>query len=203
MTELEFLDVLKQDASATMQKTLDAIFEICREQKMRGDYDFSVMKISTLGYKRGVPRAQSIRNKSGEKYRTLLNYFAENSPKTSTKNKLSKTDEDWISRIDNPSLQLLARVQAAELKEARQTIKEIIPPNTRIIIEDYKNANINPSLKFNHIEIKALRYLLSTEFQTKWNFKATDTGELVDSEGRSVFKPGTLNALRKALEYLS
>ena len=41
------------------------------------------------------------------------------------------------------------------------------------------------------------------DFQKKWNLKPTPYGELVDELNKPVFKVSTLDALRKALEYLS
>lgn len=60
------LDKLKETVSPKAIKTLDAIYEICLEQEKRGVYDFSVATIARLGYKRGVPKAQSLRNKTGK-----------------------------------------------------------------------------------------------------------------------------------------
>ena len=77
MTPIELNEKLKINASYKVQQTLDAIYQICLEQQERGIYDFSVATISRLGHQRGVPKAQSIRNKSGEKYRALISLFAD------------------------------------------------------------------------------------------------------------------------------
>ena len=92
---------------------------------------------------------------------------------------------------------------ASELKEARQMIREIIPPKQRIDIYDHKNMRPDESFKFSKQEIRALQYLLSTDFQKKWNLKPTQFGELVDESNKPVFKVSTLDALRKALENLT
>lgn len=64
---------------------MTAIYDICMEQQERGIYDFSISTIAKLGCKRRVPQAQSIRNKTGEKYRALIQAFADS---TSSKKKL-------------------------------------------------------------------------------------------------------------------
>ena len=69
MKPAELLEKLKETASPKGSKTLDAIYEICIEQEQRGLGDFSVATIARLGHKRGIPKAQSLRNKSGESYR--------------------------------------------------------------------------------------------------------------------------------------
>jgi hypothetical protein len=92
---------------------------------------------------------------------------------------------------------------ASELKEAQQMIREIIPPKQRIDIYDHKNMIPDQSFKLSEQEDRALQYLLSSDFQKKWNLKPTHFGELVDESNKPVFKVLTLDALRKALEYLS
>lgn len=199
----DLLKELKQNTSTKIQQSLDAIYEVCLEQKERGIYDFSVSTIAKLGANRGVPKAQSIRNKTGEKYRALIQYFAEVSSKASNLKKPSHSENEWIEEIQNPKHQLLVRIMASELKEAQQMIREIIPPKQRIDIYDHKNAIPDEHFKLSAQEIRALEYLLSADFQQKWNFKSTEFGELVDETNKPVFKVATLNALRKALEYLS
>ena len=73
----ELLNKLKVGSSLKIQQSLDAIYEICTEQQERGIHDFSISTIAKLGNNRGVPKAQSIRNKTGEKYRALIQCFAD------------------------------------------------------------------------------------------------------------------------------
>lgn len=203
MNSEELLNRLKHGSSLKIQQSLDAIYEICVEQQERGIHDFSVSTIAKLGFNRGVPRAQSIRNKTGEKYRVLIQSFEDFSSQTPKLKKPSQSDSAWIEEIQNPKHQLLVRIMASELKEAHQMIREIIPPKQRIDIYDHKNMIPTESFKLSDQEVRALQYLLSTDFQKKWNLKSTHFGELVDDSNKPVFKISTLDALRKALEYLS
>ena len=203
MNPEELLNRLKKSSSSKVQQSLDAIYEVCIEQQERGIQDFSVSTIANLGSNRGVPKAQSIRNKTGEKYRALIQSFVDSSSQLPKLTKPSQTDNAWIEEIQNPKHQLLVRIMASELKEARQMIREIIPPKQRIDIYDHKNMRPDESFKFSKQEIRALQYLLSTDFQKKWNLKPTQFGELVDESNKPVFKVSTLDALRKALENLT
>jgi hypothetical protein len=128
------------------------------EQQERGIQDFSVSTIANLGFNRGVPKAQSIRNKTGEKYRALIQCFADSSQKPKL-TKPSQTDNPWIEEIQNPKHQLLVRIMASELKEAQQMIREIIPPKQRIDIYDHKNMISDESFKLSDQEVRALQYL--------------------------------------------
>jgi hypothetical protein len=203
MNPEDLLNKLKVGSSLKIQQSLDAIYEICTEQQERGIHDFSISTIAKLGSNRGVPKAQSIRNKTGEKYRALIQYFADLSSQKPKLRKPSQSENDWIEEIQNPKHQLLVRIMASELKEAQQIIREIIPPKQRIDIYDHKNISVDQSFKLSEQEVRALQYLLSKDFQKKWNLKPTHFGELVDESNKPVFKVSTLDALRKALEYLS
>lgn len=204
MSPLELLESLKKDSSNKVQESLDAIYEICQEQTERGLSDFSISTIARLGYKRGVPKAQSIRNKTGEKYRALIQAFIDSSTPNRALKKLSPTDNDWISEIENPKHQILVRILASELKAAKQMINEIIPPKQRIEIYDHSPVSQpKASFKLNEIEIRALQYLLSKDFQKEWRLTPTDQGALLSEDKKLVFKVATLDAIRKALENLS
>ena len=165
MTPEELLNKLKHGSSLKIQQSLDAIYEVCIEQQERGIQDFSVSTIANLGFNRGIPKAQSIRNKTGEKYRALIQCFADASSQKPKLTQPSSKDNVWIEEIQNPKHQLLVRIMASELKEAQQMIREIIPPKQRIDICDHKNMIHNQSFKLSEQEVRALKYLLSTDFQ--------------------------------------
>jgi hypothetical protein len=194
----EVLSKLQENASKKTQDTLNSIYEICIEQKERGLEDFSIATIAKLGHKRGVPQAQSIRNKSGEPYRALLKAFSDAAPKK-VKLEIPKKDEDWIDEIENPKHKLLTRIMASKLKTANQKLREILPPNLRIDVYDHKSQP-EPHCKLNELERRALEYLTSENFQKKWKIKPTEYGEYEDERGEIIFKAGTLSAIKKALE---
>lgn len=197
----ELLDKLKEQTTARMSKTLDVIYEICKEQEQRGLNDYSIATIAKLGYRRGVPQAQSIRNKTGEPYRALLQCFAMKH-KESSPRQAHKGEDDWIDEINNPKHKLLARVQAAELAAANKKLRDFIPPGTRIEVKDFQNQAHDQSLQLNNLERRALEYIVSDEFLGKWGFKITEYGEFVDGSGNVVMRAATENAIKKALTCL-
>jgi len=199
MTPIELNEKLKINASYKVQQTLDAIYQICLEQQERGIYDFSVATISRLGHQRGVPKAQSIRNKSGEKYRALISLFADTLAHKIPR-KSQKADDYWIEEIQNPKHKLLVRIMASELKQANKKVSELIPPNTRIDVYDHTGQPA-PAQKLNELERRALEYIVSQEFLDKWNLKTTEYGEMINQSNKTVFKVATIDAIKKALEY--
>ncbi|ENV66252.1 Uncharacterised protein [Acinetobacter junii] len=96
MTPEDLLKELKKDSSLKVQQSLDNIYEVCAEQQERGIHDFSISTISKLGFNRGVPKAQSIRNKSGNKYKALIQCFTDIA---SQKPKLKKPHKVKISGL--------------------------------------------------------------------------------------------------------
>jgi len=201
MKPQQVLKKLKEKASPKACKTLDIIFEICIEQRQRGLDDFSVATVARLGHKRGVPKDQSLRNKSGESYRALLRSFEDGS---TTKKKRGKTraEDDWIEEIENPKHKLLARIQASELAAANKNLREFVPPGTRIDVRDYQNDSSEIDSSFTEQERRALEYLLSEQFLAKWQFSISEYGEVIDGNGTVVLKAATVDAVRKALAQL-
>lgn len=200
MTTYELKEKLKINVTPKVQQTLDAIYQICIEQQERGINDFSISTIARLGHQRGVPKAQSIRNKSGEKYRTLISLFAD-SAASKIPQKKPILEDHWIEEIQNPKHKLLVRIMASELKQANQKINEIIPPNNRIDVYDH-TGQTTPRKKLNEQERRALEYIVSAKFLDRWNLQANEFGELVNQSNQPVFKVATIDAIKKALEYL-
>ncbi|EGN74539.1 hypothetical protein A28LD_2033 [Idiomarina sp. A28L] len=199
MNPEDVLTALKSDSSPKASRTLDAIYEICREQEERGVYEFSPSVISRLGLKRGVPRAQSIINKTGERYRTLLRAFEDKHSNSAKSVVTSNKESDWIDEIPNPAHRLLIRAQESELKAAKKLLREIVPPGERIDVFDYQHSEQSNDAKLSDIERRALQYIISQEFLSRWSFSTTEYGEIVDGDGNVVLRAATVNAVEKAL----
>lgn len=192
------LDKLKSKTTTRTQKTLDAIYEVCKSQIEAGATNFSYAHIAKVGQGLGVPSKQSLHNKSGELYRVLIDAFAETVQEKSSK----RSADDWIEQINNPSQKLLTRQMEAELKEAKKTIEELKTPSSEIYIYDNAGASIDEREVLTQVERKALEYVTSFTFKKKWGFTENEFGEYVDEKGGVIFRSGTLDAIRKALRSL-
>ena len=167
MDPRELLEQLEKTASPKVCRTLQAIYEVCNEQRERGSSDFSFTTIARLGEKRGVPRAQSIRNAAGANYRALIESFAVGSPKEVRKT-TTPVGEAWISELPTARHRLLVKILISELEAAKRLIKEVVPPNLEIYVDDRASK---ASFKLDESERRALEYLLSDDFMKRWNFK--------------------------------
>jgi hypothetical protein len=192
----QLLEKLKETASTKAGKTFDVIFEIYKEQQQRGLDEFSVATVARLGHKRGVPKGQSLRNKSGESYRALLKSFEDLSSNKKPRLK-ARAEDDWIDEIENPKHKLLTRIQASELAAANRKLREFVPPGTRIDVRDYQNDNMDTGNLFTEQERRALEYLISEQFLSKWQFSISEYGEVIDSNNTVVLKAATVDAVKK------
>lgn len=198
MTPEEILDTLKSGASLKTQRTLDAIYETCSEIKESGTSDFSYSNIAYLGKSRGCPAAQSIQNKTGDKYKTLIQSFRECYQKNEIKNRGKKCD--WIEDIEDPKIRLLAKIQSAEIHRLNSLLAQIIPPAHEIIIREGKFAL--DMERFTQLERSALEYIVSKQFLDEWKFTKGARGEISDESGRRIFPVATVEAIEKALNNL-
>lgn len=197
MNPTEILCTLKKDCSLKKQKTLEAIYEVCNDMLSKNSTDFSFANIARQGRHKGVPSAQSIRNSSGQMYRTLIEAFQ----KTGHSNRhQSKGVADWIESIKDHKLRFLVRSQEAENYRLRSLLKEIVPPNLEVRVDD--RTPFSADNKLTDIERRALLYLISEEFRLQWGYTLGRHGDLLDNNGTKIFRPGTLDAIQKALRTL-
>ena len=176
MAPEELLIELKLGVKLKVEQTLQAIYEVCFEQKQRDLSDFSFSTIARLGEGRGVPKAQSIRNKTGEPYQALIKCFEDNVDEKKPKNKVYRGKLDWIDEIEDVRLKILVGHQAAQLAEAKRTIKEFTPPEMVININDGLGVQTD---FFTPLEKTALEHLVSNEFIEKWQFKKGSHGDVL------------------------
>jgi len=196
MTPSETLDKLKQNCSLKKQRTLDAVYKVCTELLSSKEKDFSFSTIARAGVSSGVPNAQSMRNSSGRAYRELIQAFKEAAGPIHQERAAS----DWIDAIKDGKAKFLARAQEAENHRLRSLLREITPPNLEIRVDD--RTPFSAENKLSEIERRALLYLMSEEFRLQWGCSLGKHGDLIDKKGAKVFRPGTLDAIQKALNAL-
>ncbi|HGS5164572.1 gamma-mobile-trio protein GmtX [Vibrio harveyi] len=204
ITPEQVLSQLKKKASSRVQSSLEAVFTICKEQQERGLNDFSYSTIARLGKGRGVPAAQSIRNKTGESYRTLIASFnssAKDQPRSARSTSKGKMHA-WIDELDDPVVKLQANILYAQKKEAERLLNEVVPISQ--VIEVFDNVDVSAaSIKLTELERSALEYLISSEFLRRHQLELGKNGSIVSTDTQKSFFPvATLDAIKKALQNL-
>ena len=197
------LEQLKSQVSERVQHSLQAIYEVCNEQKQRGLNEFSYATIARLGKGRGVPAAQSIRNKTGEAYRTLISSFANQSPKPSNTKKPSYGKSyAWIHELKDPVVKLQARILYSQKVAAEKLVNEIAPIDRVIEVFDGKSSD-TLSKRLTSLERDALEYLLSNEFKRRHQLVIGPNGSILSADSNESFLPvATIDAIKKALQFL-
>ncbi|MCE9792815.1 hypothetical protein LZ659_14505 [Shewanella indica] len=198
------LEQLKKTVSSRIQSSLDAIYQVCIEQQERGLSEFSYSTIARLGKGRGVPAAQSIRNKTGEPYRTLIASFVNTSGK-SEKSKATTSKSKryaWIDELKDPVVKLQANILYSQKIAAEKLVKEIVPIDQVIEIFD-GDSSASTTAKLTNLERDALEHLISSEFLRRQRLELGPNGSILTVDEQETFFPvATLDAIKKALQYL-
>uniref|UniRef100_Q0HPT9 Uncharacterized protein n=1 Tax=Shewanella sp. (strain MR-7) TaxID=60481 RepID=Q0HPT9_SHESR len=197
------LEQLKSQVSERVRQSLQAIYQICTEQQQRGLNEFSYATIARLGKGRGVPAAQSIRNKTGEAYRTLISSFVNQSPKPPKTNKPSYgKNYAWIDELKDPVVKLQARILYSQKIAAERLVNEIAPIDRVIEIFDGKSSE-TLTKRLTELEREALEYLLSNEFKRRQKLVLGPNGSILSADTNESFFPvATIDAIKKALQFL-
>ncbi|MGK0270007.1 MAG: hypothetical protein ACI88H_000640 [Cocleimonas sp.] len=198
------LEQLKKTVSSRVQASLDAIYLICEEQQQRGLNEFSYTTIARLGKGRGVPAAQSIRNKTGEPYRTLIVSFANITPKSNKSVASTNKGQSyaWIDELKDPVVRLQANILYSQKIAAEKLVKEIAPIDQVIEIFD-GDSSASAVTKLTNLERDALEHLISTEFMRTQRLELGPNGSILTANKKERFFPvATLDAIKKALQYL-
>jgi hypothetical protein len=197
MSPEEILEGLKASSPPRVHKSLEAVYLACQEQKERKSNDFSYAMIAKVGKVYGVPAKQSLHNEGGARYRALIDAFAAQVP---AKPKPVSGKYAWIDALPIGEQKLLTNMLLAELKASEFKLREIVPPNKIISIDTRQQPS--ELFKLSPGERRALEYLVSSEFISERSLKLGARGDAYGPNGEQLFRPGTFDALKKALEHL-
>ncbi|WP_217895609.1 gamma-mobile-trio protein GmtX [Oceanospirillum sanctuarii] len=195
--------VQSQLKSARSRKSLESLHTVCKELFESGSVDFKITTIARLGASRGVPGAQTIRNKTGEPYRALIEAWRELSHKKNRKSaaKSVRGKHDWVDELQNPAhrflvLDLIAQVR--HLRAENQRYASIT--QLKIDCRAGSEAVVEPQLPhFLEYEIDALKEAVSDEFLARQGWVRGPHGKVIGVNGMTIFSNGYLNAIEKVL----
>lgn len=75
-------------------------------------------------------------------------------------------------------------------------------PKLRMDVYDHKSQKIDDEAPLTEQERRAFEYMMSEAFQKKWDIEPNEFGEMLERNNKLVFKVATIDAIKKALEYL-
>jgi hypothetical protein len=203
----EVLSALKHDATPRMRRSLDIIQTLCSEQHQRGSRDFSVATIGRLSSARGGPATQTIRNKYGEHYRTLLvawAAFADGQTRKPPAKVYSGTAEDVLGMIDDAAVRAIVGVIMAENRKLKGE-NTLLKSQAQITVDRRRLPEPTPALSMPTllpVEKEALSQAISEEFLRVQGWQIdTKTGRVTSTkDGRPIFTAGFATAIKKVLD---
>lgn len=200
---------LVSSSSPRAQKTLALINEICIEVASK-KRDFSIANIAAICRKRGGPSAGAIRNKGGERYRTLIHAYAEAYPPPEDTGKQTLTSLGWIDQIPDNRQRWLAkemerelRAARAQLTELRNMIKEAGPVIRLSDFTDTASQGMLPTPNLTETELRALKDSIDEQRLALIGLKADERGAIIDASNKKVNKIGFVSAIEKVLSVYS
>lgn len=204
----ELLDQLKKTASPRKQRSLELIYEICREQYERGSKDFSVATIARIAADRGGMSKGAIHNKTGDDYKGLIKAWAEHTGGVTRK--VRQVCENpytaLIDKIENPALRSMMAGLLAENRQIRREITLLKAEDNRVIdmrpspVQTREVVQILPaSTGLYPSEIEALRHAVSDRLLKDEGWTTDAEGRVLNEAGRVIFKAGYVSAIRKII----
>ena len=208
---------LKGQASTRQAKSLTVLNDVLKAQYDAGERNFSIAEIARLSSGRGGPSAQTIRNKTGQVFRQLIESWAAQAGASmkAPVNPLAKAnrvpkDNELLVRIADPALRALFGQIIAERNRYRNELN-ILKAHSELIVDkrpvqQFEQTSENgavqllPALNLNDMEIDALKASVSDEFfqQREWTVNAA--GQVKDENRREIYKHGYVNAIKKVLK---
>lgn len=204
----DLLEQLKKAATPRKQRSLELIYEVCREQYERGSKDFSVATIARIAADRGGPSKGAIHNKTGDDYKGLIKAWAEHTGGVTRKVRQVSQDpySELIDKIDNPALRSMMAGILAENRKMRREITLLKAEEHRVIdmrpmpAESREQVQLlPPSMGLYPSEMEALRHAVSDRLFKDEGWACDAEGRILNEAGRAIFKPGYVTAIRKIL----
>ncbi|QTQ35973.1 gamma-mobile-trio protein GmtX [Aromatoleum petrolei] len=204
----DLLEQLKKTATARKKRSLELIYEICREQYERGSRDFSVATIARIAADRGGPSKGAIHNKTGDDYKGLIKAWAEHTGGVTRK--VRQVSENpysaLIEKIENPALRSMMAGLLAENRQMRREITLLKAEGNRVIDMRPRSAEPREAIQvlpattgLYPSEIEALRHAVSDRLLKNEGWSCDAEGRVLNEAGRVIFKAGYVSAIRKII----
>ncbi|WP_110456902.1 gamma-mobile-trio protein GmtX [Shewanella algidipiscicola] len=204
----ELCEALKKISTPKTASSIELIHQICIEQSERGSCDFTIATIGRLSEAVNGPKTQAIRNKTGEKYRALIQSWAEYKKPLKVISSKVKEQNSWVGDIDDARIRWLVMdliAQNSKLTGQLQLAKEL--SNINIDLRPSANNNAmesssHPSLTKSNLlptELEALSHSIDPDTFEKIGWTVDKRGRVKDRDGNTIFKAGYVDAIEKIL----
>ncbi len=203
---------LSEGADPRRQRSLQALHDVCEEQRARGSTDYSPTVLGPLCHAKGGPAERALRNPAGAPYRALIAAHAATHglPKAA---KTSKAEADGLLDGIRDPLQR-ARIESLRdevkaLRRKMQLTQQIANASAVVTLTasaggdaELPEATLGrrASVDLLPLEREALRDALNEDRLGRVGLKVDGRGRVLSGEGRELFPVGFATALTKIAE---
>jgi hypothetical protein len=210
---------LVSTANAQQAKSLTALHEVLKKHKESGNANYSIAEIARLSVAGGGPSVSTIRNKTGQCFRELIQAWANQAglPMKKPVNPKGRgtsvpKDNELLRKIPDAAVRGVFGMIIAERNRYRNELN-LLKAHTEIIIDRRPGVSPNrPAPKaasnsevqvissitglLNGMEVQALKAAVEDEFFEKQGWTVSKAGQVRGEDGE-IYKHGYVNALRK------
>ncbi|WP_373660267.1 gamma-mobile-trio protein GmtX [Acinetobacter baumannii] len=212
------LEDLKRDKTQRTQNSLDQLNALLEKRFNAGEKDFSIATIGRASKADGGVGEVSIRNKTGEHFRRLIDVWASKAhttmkkpPASHSRKRETPSDIELLKKLDDPAMRAVFGQIIAE-KNRLKAENRILKQNTEVILDMRPNQLINvkqaqqevqivPALNGILVksEIEALEDAINEENMANRGWTISKYGAVKDENNRPLFKTGFVSAIKKVL----
>ncbi|MDH2595904.1 MULTISPECIES: gamma-mobile-trio protein GmtX [Acinetobacter calcoaceticus/baumannii complex] len=212
------LEELQKGKSTRVVQSLDKLNQILETLFLEGNKKYTISHIGRLSKASGGVSEISIRNKSGEHYRQLIEYWKNKAELKSNMNpigdlnKFADKEIDIINKnVENIAARNFIYTIIAERNKLRKVVKtqeKIIKANVTITSSDLGNELTNTlvldkNFNLDVMEINVLKDSIEFDFNLVRKFwEIMNDGSVLDEHGDQIYKAGYLDVIKKILKFV-
>ncbi|MCU4548659.1 hypothetical protein GUK58_05495 [Acinetobacter pittii] len=213
------IEELQNGKSSRVVQSLKKLNELLETLFLEGNRNFSIAHIGRLSKASGGVSEISIRNKSGEHYRHLIEFWKNKAElkvsmdPISDLNKFADKEIDIINKnIENIAARNYIYTIIAERNKLRKVVKtqeKIIKANVTITSKDlWSNIPISSpeekSFKLDLMEINVLKDSIEFQYNLVRKFwEIMNDGSVLDEHGDQIYKAGYIDVIKKILKFVT
>lgn len=212
------LEDLKMGKTSRTQDSLNKLNALLEARFNAGEKDYSIATIGRVSKAEGGVGTVSIRNKTGEHFRLLIDAWATKANTTMKKPPAPQSrlldvpsDMELLNRLDDPAMRAVFGQIIAE-KNKLKAENRILKQNAEVVVDMRPNQAIHAEQVHQDVEvlpsldgvllqgdIEALEDAINEDKMALRGWTVSKYGAVKDEDGRPLFKNGFVLAIQKVL----
>ncbi len=209
------LESLKTGKTQRTIDSLDRLNTLLESRFHKGEKDYSIATIGRISKAEGGVGTVSIRNKSGEHFRHLIDAWATKAntsmkkpPSPQSRQYDLPSDMELLKRLDDPAMRAVFGQIIAENKKLK--VENRILKQKAEVIVDIRSSQVKPEVEvipswrglLIQADIEALQDAINEDKMLQRGWIVSKYGAVKDEYERPIFKNGFVLAIQKILSQL-